>query len=90
MQEYWQIILEAYNGYASYLWSEITFNYDYKPWWQNYFWSLVGFSLFFMGWEWLRPWRKEQPKFRKDFWLDAFYMFFNFFLFSLIVFNAMS
>lgn len=28
--------------------------------------------------------------FRKDFWLDAFYMFFNFFLFSLIIYNAAS
>ncbi|MEO0341224.1 MAG: sterol desaturase family protein, partial [Bacteroidota bacterium] len=27
---------------------------------------------------------------RKDFWLDFFYMFFNFFLFSLIIYNAAS
>ena len=26
--------------------------------------------------------------FRKDFWLDFFYMFFNFFLFSLLIYNA--
>ncbi len=88
--DYWQIIKEAYSGYANYLWQEITFQYSYKPWWQNYFWALVGISIFFFAWEWLRPWRKNQPKFRKDFWLDAFYMFFNFFLFSLIVFNALS
>ena len=51
----------------------------------------IDFSLIiFLVWEWLRPWRKEQPKFRKDFWLDAFYMFFNFFLFTLIFFNALS
>ncbi|HQU74594.1 MAG TPA: sterol desaturase family protein, partial [Calditrichia bacterium] len=37
-----------------------------------------------------RPWREDQPKFRKDFWLDAFYMFFNFFFFSLIIYNAAS
>lgn len=36
------------------------------------------------------PWRKNQKKIRKDFWLDTFYMFFNFFLFSLIVYNAIS
>ena len=36
------------------------------------------------------PWRKNQKVIRKDFWLDAFYMFFNFFLFSLIVYNALS
>lgn len=28
--------------------------------------------------------------FRKDFWLDGFYMFFNFFIFSLLLFNAVS
>jgi sterol desaturase/sphingolipid hydroxylase (fatty acid hydroxylase superfamily) len=36
------------------------------------------------------PWRKDQPKIRKDFWLDAFYMFFNFFLFSLVGYYAIS
>lgn len=36
------------------------------------------------------PWRKNQSIFRKDFWLDAFYMFFNFFVFSLIIYNALS
>ena len=40
--------------------------------------------------ELLFPWRKEQAAFRQDFWLDGFYMFFNFFLFSLIGFNAIS
>ena len=29
------------------------------------------------------PWRKQQGTFRKDFWLDGFYMFFNFFLFAI-------
>lgn len=36
------------------------------------------------------PWRKGQKILRKDFWLDAFYMFFNFFLFSLVIYNAAS
>ncbi|MTI29314.1 sterol desaturase family protein, partial [Xanthovirga aplysinae] len=36
------------------------------------------------------PWRKKQGLFRKDFWKDGFYMFFNFFLFSLIGYNAFS
>lgn len=35
--------------------------------------------------ELLFPWRKDQKIFRKDFWLDTFYMFFNFFLLNLIV-----
>jgi sterol desaturase/sphingolipid hydroxylase (fatty acid hydroxylase superfamily) len=36
------------------------------------------------------PWRKKQSVFRQDFWLDGFYMFFNYFLFSLIAYNAIS
>lgn len=90
IEKYWNIIKESYSGYASYLWNEITFNYTYKPWWENYFWMLVLISVFFLLLEWVKPWRKDQPKFRKDFWLDFFYMFFNFFLFSLIFYNALS
>jgi sterol desaturase/sphingolipid hydroxylase (fatty acid hydroxylase superfamily) len=33
----------------------------------------------------LFPWRRDQSIFRKDFWLDGFYMFFNFFLFSIAI-----
>jgi sterol desaturase/sphingolipid hydroxylase (fatty acid hydroxylase superfamily) len=86
----WQLIVDGYTGYARYLCDEITFGYAHKPWYENYFWALVGVSLLFFALEGLRPWRKDQPRFRKDFWLDAFYMFFNFFLFSLIVYNAAS
>jgi sterol desaturase/sphingolipid hydroxylase (fatty acid hydroxylase superfamily) len=49
---------------------------------------LIGVSLFFWILEIVIPWRKNQPIIRKDFWLDAFYMFFNFFLFSLIGWKA--
>ena len=38
----------------------------------------------------LFPWRKNQLVFRKDFWLDTFYMFFNFFLLNLIILIALS
>ncbi len=82
---YWDTFLRSYRGYANYLWHEIT-----HPGWHNYFYWLILVSVFFLMLEWISPWRKEQPKFRKDFWLDAFYMFFNFFLFSLIVYNAAS
>ena len=82
---YWQIIINAYQGYASYLWHEIT-----HPGWHNYFYWLLIVSAFFFALELLNPWRENQPKFRKDFWLDFFYMFFNFFLFSLIIYNAAS
>lgn len=85
MPNYFKVFLDGYSGYASYLWYEIT-----HPSIQNYFYWLILVSLFFFGLEVFRPWRKDQPKFRKDFWLDGFYMFFNFFLFSLIIYNAAS
>ncbi|MGY5352766.1 sterol desaturase family protein [Wenyingzhuangia sp. IMCC45533] len=55
------------------------------PWFQNYFWGLVVISIVIWGLEILFPWRKQQSIFRKDFWLDVFYMFFNFFLFSILI-----
>ena len=79
------IIKGGYQGYANYLWQEVT-----NPSWHNYFYWLLGISAFFFGLEVVKPWRKNQPRFRKDFWLDFFYMFFNFFLFSLIIYNAAS
>lgn len=85
MERYIKTITDSYVGYGNYLWHEIT-----HPSWHNYFYWLLGVSAFFMLLEWLSPWRKDQPKFRKDFWLDFFYMFFNFFLFSLIIYNAAS
>ncbi|WP_370086220.1 sterol desaturase family protein [Ekhidna sp.] len=83
--DYWELIRNAYSGYANYLWREMT-----QPGWHSYFYWLIGVSAFFLILEWVKPWRKDQSRFRKDFWLDFFYMFFNFFLFSLIVFNAAS
>lgn len=80
-----ETIREGYINYARYLWEEIT-----NPSFHNYFYWLIGISVFFFVLELVRPWRADQPKFRKDFWLDAFYMFFNFFLFSLIIYNAAS
>ncbi len=83
MREYVETIGRAYRDYAGYLWQEITL-----PRWDNYFYWLLAISLFFFAIEWVRPWRPNQPKFRKDFWLDVFYMYFNFFLFFLVIFNA--
>jgi len=85
MPNYVKIFLDDYGGYASYVWHEIT-----HPSWQNYFYWLIAVSLFFIFLEWFKPWRKNQGKFRKDFWLDAFYMFFYFFIFSIIIYNAAS
>ena len=85
MKSYWDVFVNGYGGYANYLWHEIS-----HPNLHNYFYWLILISLIFLVFEWSRPWRVNQPKFRKDFWLDAFYMFFNFFLFSLIIYNAAS
>jgi len=58
--------------------------------WDNYFYGLILISLVVWGLETVFPWRKNQPLFRKDFWLDTFYMFFNFFLLNLLVLIALS
>lgn len=81
--DYLQIFFNGYKNYGSYLWREIT-----HPHLGNYFYWLIAVSLLFFALEVMVPWRKGQPIIRKDFWLDVFYMFFNFFLFSLIIYNA--
>lgn len=55
------------------------------PWYQNYFYGLIAISLVTWALELIFPWRKNQSAIRKDFWLDAFYMFFNFFIFSIAI-----
>jgi len=85
MQDYLQIFLDGYYGYWNYLSSEILY-----PSWHNYFWWLLGISVGVWCLELVFPWRKNQAAIREDFWLDGFYMFFNFFLFSLIGYNAVS
>lgn len=85
MNKYIDIFINGYKGYAGYLWHEIT-----HPSIKNYFYWLIAVSLFFFILEVVVPWRKKQAVLRKDFWLDGFYMFFNFFLFSLIIYNAAS
>ena len=85
MEKYLEIFINGYKGYANYLWQDIT-----NPSWHSYFYWLILVSLAFLILEVFIPWRKKQPIPRKDFWLDTFYMFFNFFLFSLIIYNAAS
>lgn len=85
MTEIVDIVVNAYQGYANYLWHEIT-----TPSWKNYFYWLIGVSLVVWALEIIIPWRKKQAIVRKDFWLDAWYMFFNFFVFSLIGYAAIS
>ncbi|MEM7087127.1 MAG: sterol desaturase family protein [Bacteroidota bacterium] len=69
-------------GTIDWTWKSILFE---VPWYTNYFWGLIVISLFVWALEMLFPWRKSQSFFRKDFWLDGFYMFFNFFIFSIAV-----
>ena len=85
MEKYWEIFINGYKGYANYLWQDIS-----NPSWHSYFYWLLIVSGFFFVLEIVIPWRKKQAILRKDFWLDFFYMFFNFFLFSLIIYNAAS
>lgn len=86
MNDYLELIKNSYSGYWNYLKNEIiTINH-----WDNYFYGLIGISLLVWLLEIAFPWRKNQALFRKDFWLDTFYMFFNFFLLNLIVLIALS
>jgi sterol desaturase/sphingolipid hydroxylase (fatty acid hydroxylase superfamily) len=85
LQGYFDTFVSGYTGYANYLFHEIL-----NPSWTNYFYWLIIVSLFFFSLEYFRPWRKEQGALKGDFWLDIFYMFFNFFIFSLIGYNAVS
>ena len=79
IKKYLKIIVDGFTGYWNYLQNELLY-----PSWHNYFYWLVGLSLVVWLLEIIFPWRTEQSVVRKDFWLDGFYMFFNFFLFSLI------
>lgn len=85
MTKYWNIALDAFSGYWNYLVHEIS-----NPGWFNYFYWVIALSLFVFVLEVVIPWRKNQAIERRGFWLDAFYIFFNFFLFSLIGYNALS
>lgn len=88
MNSYLDTFLKSFADFASYTWNEITF--QVSPWYVNYFWWLVVLSIIVWALEIIFPWRKNQPVLRKDFWLDAFFMFFNFYIFKLIIFMAFS
>ena len=83
MDRYVQIAIDSTVGYARYLWSDIS-----HPSLRSYFYLLILVSVLVYGLELLGPWREDQPRVRRAFWIDAFYMFFNFFLFSLLGYNA--
>lgn len=83
--KYVETFVEALRGYARYLWSDIT-----EPSFHSYFYALIGISIAVYLLELAFPWRREQARIREDFWLDAFYMFFNFFLFALLGYHAIA
>jgi sterol desaturase/sphingolipid hydroxylase (fatty acid hydroxylase superfamily) len=85
LNKYIEIIINSYTGYFNYLKNEVVSLHI-----ENYFYGLIIISLLVFTLEIMFPWRKNQPIIRKDFWLDIFYMFFNFFLLNLIVLIALS
>lgn len=82
MEKYINGFKDAFMGTVDWTWKSILFE---VPWYTNYFYGLIAISLFVWVLEMAFPWRKEQSIFRKDFWLDGFYMFFNFFIFSVAI-----
>ena len=82
MTNYIDAFTGAFWGTVDWTWKSILFE---VPWYTNYFWGLIVISLAVWGLEIVFPWRKEQSIFRKDFWMDGFYMFFNFFIFSIAI-----
>jgi sterol desaturase/sphingolipid hydroxylase (fatty acid hydroxylase superfamily) len=82
MEKYLDAFTGAFMGTVQWTWKSILFE---VPWYTNYFWGLIIISLIVWLLEIVFPWRKEQSIFRRDFWLDAFYMFFNFFLFAIAI-----
>lgn len=82
MERYLDGFINAFMGTIDWTWKSILFE---VPWYTNYFYGLIAISLVVWLLEMLFPWRKDQSIFRQDFWLDGFYMFFNFFIFSVAI-----
>jgi len=79
MEQYFDGFISAIRGTLDWTIKSILLD---VPWYTNYFWGLIIISLIVWLFEIILPWRKNQSIFRKDFWLDGFYMFFNFFIFG--------
>lgn len=82
MEKYFDAFINAFTGTLNWTWQSILFE---VPWYTNYFWGLIVISLAVWLLEIVFPWRKNQSVIRKDFWLDGFYMFFNFFVFAIVI-----
>ena len=84
-----EIYLKAFKGYLHWLWNDqilISTNSLFG----NYFWGLALISFTFFIIQVFIPWRKNQAVFRKQFWQDVFYMYFNLFIFYIIFFAGLS
>jgi sterol desaturase/sphingolipid hydroxylase (fatty acid hydroxylase superfamily) len=84
MGGYGRTLVDAFVGYGRWVWSDVT-----QPGMHSYFTVLVAFTAVMLLWEQLAPWR-EQRRLREGFWLDAFYLVFNFYLFGLLGFQALA
>ncbi len=88
LSEYIDTFFGAYESVAKYLWKTITHPLPSGSINGLYFLILISILIWVL--EIVIPWRKKQAVFRKDFWQDTFYMFFNFYLFGLIIYAALS
>lgn len=86
MENIWNFIVKTYQGAFAYFGKLLSNPFDF----QNPFYLLIYLSLAVWLLEIIIPWRKNQKIIRKDFWLDSFYMFFNFFIFNLIIYALLS
>ena len=77
-----ELFIDSFLGVSNWTFRQIVFSVPIS---ENYFWGLILISLIVWILELVFPWRKNQKKFRQGFWLDIFYMFFNFFIFSIII-----
>ena len=80
--EYVELFIDSFLGVFNWTFRQIVFSVPIS---ENYFWGLILISLIVWILELIFPWRKKQKIFRQGFWLDIFYMFFNFFIFSIII-----
>lgn len=85
---YWEVIESSYLSAAKGLWHKIVDPFT-SDGYLNLFYFLILISVLVWILEIALPWRKKQAIFRRDFWLDSFYMFFNFFLFRVLIFAAL-
>ena len=80
--DYINLIIESSLGILMWTFNQIFFQ---VPIYENFFWGLIIISIIVWMLELIFPWRKNQKIFRKDFWVDIIYMFFNFFFFSIVI-----